>query len=235
MSKRHLTLITLSVFIGLIVLTPVAGGAPEQLPTGGIPNEAGVYAACYRLGTGELRLIGTHRRCIDNERRVSWYYRGPAGATGPEGPEGPEGRRDQTGQKGLTAIGRRAAQQRAAGSRGRPGDRTGAEGAEGPQGPAGTGGISGLTVVTARVPATGFDSASPKTPTASCAAGSLAVGGGAEFERGTLPQSDLAKLFLVYAKPAAGATGWTAQALEASPFGETWALSVYATCVTATP
>jgi hypothetical protein len=55
-----------------------------------------------------------------------------------------------------------------------------------------------------------------------------------EFARGTLPQSDLAKLFLVYSKPS-GTTGWTAQALEASTFGETWAFTVYAVCATAAP
>jgi hypothetical protein len=55
-----------------------------------------------------------------------------------------------------------------------------------------------------------------------------------QFERGTLPESDLAKLFLLYSKPS-GTTGWTAQGLEANPFGETWALVVYAVCVTAAP
>jgi hypothetical protein len=90
-----------------------------------------------------------------------------------------------------------------------------------------------VAVVTARVPASGYDSNSPKTATAPCPTGKIAVGGGIEVERGTLPQSDLAKLFLVYTKPVSGSTGWTAQALEASPFGETWALVAYAVCVTA--
>jgi hypothetical protein len=92
-----------------------------------------------------------------------------------------------------------------------------------------------VTLVTTRVPSSGFDSNSPKTATASCGAGQTVLSGGAEIERGTLPQSDLAKLFLVYSKPAAGLTGWTAQAVEASSFGETWALVVYAVCATVAP
>jgi hypothetical protein len=86
--------------------------------------------------------------------------------------------------------------------------------------------------VSVRIPASGYDSTSPKTGTASCGAGKVLVGGGMEFERGTLPQSDLAKLFLAYSKPS-GTTGWTAQALEANSFSETWAFYVYAVCATA--
>jgi hypothetical protein len=81
------------------------------------------------------------------------------------------------------------------------------------------------------VPASGFDSTSPKTATATCGAGQVLMGGGIEIERGTLAESDLAKLFLLYSKPS-GTTGWTARALEASSFGETWALTVYAVCGT---
>jgi hypothetical protein len=83
-----------------------------------------------------------------------------------------------------------------------------------------------------RVPASGYDSSDTKTGTASCPAGKVVLGGGAEIERGTLAQSDLTKLFLVYSKPVSGLTGWTAQAVEASTFGETWALTVYAICAT---
>ena len=88
--------------------------------------------------------------------------------------------------------------------------------------------------MTMRVPSSGFNSADSKTATASCAAGKVLLGGGIEFERGTLAQSDLVKLFLLYSKPS-GTTGWTAQGLEASSFGETWAFHVYAVCGTAAP
>jgi hypothetical protein len=89
-----------------------------------------------------------------------------------------------------------------------------------------------VTVVSSRVPTLLFDSSNTKTATASCAVGQVLVGGGFEIERGTLPQSDLAKLFVVYSKPTA-TSGWTVQALEASIFGETWALTAYAVCATA--
>jgi hypothetical protein len=91
-----------------------------------------------------------------------------------------------------------------------------------------------VTVVTVRVPASGYTSDNTKTAAATCGAGKVLLGGGMEVERGTLAQSDLAKLFLVYSKPT-GTTGWTAQALEASTFGETWALTAYAVCATAAP
>jgi hypothetical protein len=95
--------------------------------------------------------------------------------------------------------------------------------------------VAGVTLVTTRVPSSSFDSSNTKTATASCGAGMTVLGGGAEIERGTLAQSDLVKLFLVYSKPVAGLTGWTAQAVEASSFGETWALTVYAICATVAP
>jgi hypothetical protein len=94
--------------------------------------------------------------------------------------------------------------------------------------------VSGVTVVTVRVPASGYDSTSPRTATASCGAGQVLLSGGREVERGTLAESDLTKLFVVYTKPS-GTTAWTARAIEASSFGETWALTVYAVCATAAP
>jgi hypothetical protein len=84
--------------------------------------------------------------------------------------------------------------------------------------------------VTTRVPASGFDSTSPKVATASCGVGEAAIGGGYEVVRGTLAESDLTKLATLYSKPVTGLTGWVAVALEASTFGETWALSAYAIC-----
>jgi hypothetical protein len=65
--------------------------------------------------------------------------------------------------------------------------------------------------------------------------GETVLGGGFEIVRGTLAESDLTKLVTAYAKPVAGLGGWTASALEASTFGETWALTAYAVCATPTP
>jgi hypothetical protein len=91
-----------------------------------------------------------------------------------------------------------------------------------------------VVVVTVRIPSSGFNTTDTKSGTAACGAGKVLLGGGIEFERGTLPQSDLAKLFLVYSKPS-GTTGWTGQGLEASPFSQTWAFHVFAVCGTAAP
>jgi Collagen triple helix repeat (20 copies) len=265
MSSRTLTLAAASALIGLIVLASSAGGTlVAQKVRPGIPNAAGVYAGCYRVATGVLRMIRTTRRCRSNELRVAWHRRGPAGPRGPQGAAGAAGPAGVAGAQGAPgpqgpagALGGVGPQGRA-GAQGAPGapgaagpagptglqgptgpaGAVGAQGAKcdpgpaGPQGPPGTSGVSGVTVVTARVPASGFNSTDTKTATASCGAGQVVLGGGMEFERGTLPQSDYAKLFLVYSKPT-GTTGWTAQSLEASSFGETWALTVYVVCATA--
>jgi hypothetical protein len=110
----------------------------------------------------------------------------------------------------------------------------GPEGPEGPEGPAGPV-VGGVTLVTVRVPASDFDTTSPKVATASCAVGETALGGGYEVERGTLAESDLTKLATLYSKPDAGLGGWSSSVLEASTFGETWALSAYAICATVGP
>jgi hypothetical protein len=281
MFNRNVTLVAAMAFMALIVLTPVAGGTPQAPKVDGIPNAAGIYAGCFVLATGMLRLVRTSQRCGPAETRITWYQRGPAGsqgmpgapgaagpagadglagaqgppgpagpagATGPTGPEGPAGAAGAAGPQGepgpagpqglVGAVGPAGplGETGPAGPQGEPGP-AGLQGATGPAGvpgPPGLSGISGVTVVSVRVPASGFDSASPKTAAAACGAGKVLLGGGMEFERGTLPQADLAKLFLVSSKPS-GTTGWTAQALEASSFGETWALYVYAVCATAAP
>ena len=158
---------------------------------------------------------------------------GPAGAAGPEGPAGTQGLQGPAGPAGPAGPDGPAGPQGPQG----PAGPDGPQGPQGPQGPAGpdgpqgpAGGISGTTLVTARVPAAGFDSTSPKTATASCGTGESAVGGGFEIERGTLAESDLSKLFFLYSKPATGLSGWTARALEASTFGETWAVTAYVIC-----
>src|SRR5918996_1090120 len=92
MSSRNRMLAAASAFIGLIVLTSSAGGTlGARKPPGGIPNPAGVYAGCYRVATGALRMISTSRRCRKNERRVTWNRRGLAGPRGLQGLVGPPG------------------------------------------------------------------------------------------------------------------------------------------------
>ena len=185
-----------------------------------------------------MRLVKV-RRCKKSERRVTWHQRGPVGLRGDAGARAPgrgqparpvsQARQASRRNRACGPPGRRAraprAQQGPAGAQG-PGR---ARKVRRPQGP--SGGISSATLVTTRVPAAGFDTTSPKTATAACGVGKVAVGGGFEVERGTLAESDLTKLYMLYSKPVRGLSGWTSHALEASTFGETWALSAYAICV----
>jgi Collagen triple helix repeat (20 copies) len=250
--KHHLSMAAavLVLLAGLVVGITAASGAPQASKPSkrlSIPNAKGLYIACYAKKGGAVRLV-KKRRCKASERRVTWNQKGrlgprgaagPAGATGgtgapgaigAQGPAGPAGEAGATGAQGPQGAQGLEGPQGPQGATGATGSQgpEGPQGAEGPQGPAG--GITGVTLVTTRVPATGFDSTSPKTATASCGVGESAIGGGHEIERGTLAESDLTKLFFLYSKPVTGLTGWTARALEASTFGETWAVTAYVIC-----
>ena len=50
--------------------------------------------------------------------------------------------------------------------------------------------------------------------------------------KATLAESDLVKLFVTYSMPTSTLSGWTVNAVEASSFGETWAIVAYAICAT---
>lgn len=224
MMHRVLTVaVSVGLFASLVLGMTAASGANVQKPKTGIPGARGILAGCHLKKGGALRLVKTSSRCKRAERRVKWSTRGPVG---PRGVAGSDGARGPQGAQGATGP---------AGPAG-PAGAQGPHGAQGPQGPAGpAGGVTGATLITARVPASDFDTTSPKAATASCGAGQKALGGGIEVERGTLAESDLTKLVTTYSKPAAGLTGWTAGALEASTFGETWALTAYAICATVGP
>ena len=238
---RFLTLaVSLGLLTSLVLGITAASGSNAQKPKAktGIPSARGVFAGCYLKKGGVLRLVKTSRRCRRTERRVKWSVGGPAGPRGVAGARGAQGAQGSAGPTGPAGA------QGPAGAMG-PAGATGPAGAAGPAGPEGPQGIQGLTgppggvagaaLVTVRVPASGFDTTSPKVATALCGVGETVLGGGFEIERGTLAESDLTKLATSYSKPAAGLTGWTAGALEASTFGETWALSVYAVCATPAP
>jgi Collagen triple helix repeat (20 copies) len=230
---RFLTLaVSLGLLASLVLGITAASGSNAQKPKAkaGIPSAGGIFAGCYLKKGGVLRLVKTSRRCRRTERRVKWSVRGPAGLRGVAGARGAQGAQGSAGPTGPAGA------QGPAGAAG-PAGADGPVGPEGPQGPQGIqgptgppGGVAGATLVTVRVPASGFDTTSPKVATASCGVGETVLGGGFEIGRGTLAESDLTKLATSYSKPAAGLTGWTAGALEASTFGETWALTAYAIC-----
>lgn len=232
-------------FASLTFGIAAASGAPQaqgQRKAAGIPSKRGVYAGCYLKASGALRVVRTSRKCKRSERRVTWNRVGGRGARGQAGPQGaagalglvgPSGSQGATGPAGPTGAQGAIGPAGSAGPAGSQGSQ-GVQGPEGPEGPAGPG-VAGATLVTVRVPASGFDTTSPKVATASCAVGETALGGGYSLERGTLAESDLTKLATLYSKPDAGLVGWTSSALEASTFGETWALSAYAICATVGP
>jgi hypothetical protein len=240
MAYRLLTMTVSVVLLAGLALGATASGASVAAKRPGIPNAKGLYIACYAKKGGAVRLV-TKRRCKRSERRVTWNQkgrlgaRGITGAAGAAGPQGLQGIQGATGPAGAQGPAGPAGAQGPAG----PAGATGADGPAGPAGPDGpqgpAGGITGTTLVTTRVPAAGFDSTSPKTATAACGVGEAAVGGGFEIERGTLAESDLTKLFFLYSKPDTGLAGWTARALEASTFGETWAVTAHAICAPLTP
>jgi hypothetical protein len=244
MAYRILTVTVSVALLAGLAFGATASGASEAGKRPSIPNAKGLYIACYAKKGGVVRLVKT-RRCKRSERRVTWNRtgrvgpRGLAGAAGATGAQGPQGSQGAAGPQGAQGPAGPAGLEGPAGPQGLqgPAGPAGPDGPQGPQGPAGpdgpqgpAGGISGTTLVTARVPAAGYDTTSPKTATASCGTGESAVGGGFEIERGTLAESDLSKLFFLYSKPATGLSGWTARALEASTFGETWALTAYVIC-----
>ena len=247
MKHRYFTSSVFGVLVaGLVLGIAAASGAPEATVAQAkirIPNANGVFAGCYRTRGGTLRLVT--RKCRRNERRVTWNQvgrRGIAGAAGARGPAGPTGSTGPAGAQGTQGVQGVPGPAGPAGSQGPQGPQgpqglqglqglQGPIGLTGPDGPAGpAGGVAGASLVTVRVPASGFDSTSPKVATAPCGVGEAAIRGGYEIQRGTLAESDLTKLATLYSKPVAGLTGWTADALEASTFGETWALSAYAIC-----
>jgi hypothetical protein len=56
-----------------------------------IPDADGTIHGCRNVSTGALRVIGSRAHCRDNEKRLDWNVRGPAGPQGPPGPQGEPG------------------------------------------------------------------------------------------------------------------------------------------------
>ena len=187
---------------GVVVTTQVAGAAPPLK----IPSPLGVYTGCYSVPTGALRLVPASLRCKRGERRVRWNQIGPRGADGATGATGEQGPQGAQGPAGPT-------------------------GPAGPAGPAGPPGPSGSQLVTG-TPVTSAANAprnTVTTATATCPAGTVALGGGALVTT-TTTQKERAQLIASY--PSAVAT-WTAQgvvAIAALGAGRTMRVTAYALC-----
>lgn len=99
----------------------------------------------------------------------------------------------------------------------------GPAGPAGPQGPAGTPGVTQREVVTVN---TASDSSSPKQLTATCPAGKVVIGGGAEIDGAVGPA-------LASSRPI-GTTQWFAFAYEVNATGGAWSVTSYAICARVT-
>src|SRR5581483_4597979 len=114
---------------GSLVLTSVAvvlvAGA---VASADIPDD-GVLHGCYDKQTGRLRVVD-NKGCQDDERKITWSVKGPAGARGDQGPAGQDGAPGPAGRDG------------APGAPGPKGD-TGPAGPAGPTGPVGERGLAG--------------------------------------------------------------------------------------------
>ena len=90
----------------LLLFTHAASGAPETA-SARIPNARGIFTGCYRVGTGDVRLIRGTLGCRPSERRVTWSRRGPIGLRGLQGPTGAQratGERGETGPPGTQGL-----------------------------------------------------------------------------------------------------------------------------------
>jgi hypothetical protein len=97
---------------GLLILVAVAGLAAGGIAYATIPDDSGVFHACVKDVSGNVRLIdpgsaGEAGQCKDNETAVSWSETGPTGpqgTTGPQGPTGSTGPIGATGPAGVTGL-----------------------------------------------------------------------------------------------------------------------------------
>lgn len=102
----------------------------------------------------------------------------------------------------------------------------GPTGPAGPAGPAGPPGATGLqTVFTTSV----IDSSSPKTLTATCPSGKVALGGGVAVAPATVNEVGVTTSYL------ASSTTWTATARELDATLTNWGLNVVVICATVAP
>lgn len=128
---------------------------------------------------------------------------GAAGVAGPTGPTGPTG---ATGTNGVAGV---------AGP-------TGPTGAIGATGPAGVFDLVGAQTTSAN------DSNSPKTATASCTGGKIAISGGAFITNG-------GNNVAIISTTRTSSTDWTASAAEISNTNSNWSITATVICATVSP
>jgi hypothetical protein len=150
--------------------------------------------------------------------------KGDTGATGPQGPVGPTGPAGATGSTGATGLQGPKGDTGATGPAG-PTGATGATGAQGPKGDAGTFATETITTVTNSVSGTNDNVGASLGPvTATCAAGSKAVSGGA------LVSNPNAQKYSLSGNRPVGTTQWEATAMSIVKNNSTSTLTVYVIC-----
>ena len=68
--------------LGAIVGAFAAGG----IAYAAIPDQGGVFHACYKKTGGQLRLVNSASDCNSSETATQWNQTGPSGQSGPQGP-----------------------------------------------------------------------------------------------------------------------------------------------------
>jgi hypothetical protein len=229
MAITIIRILFIATMVPFVLFTGTASGA-EREDRPGIPNARGIYTGCYAISTGDSRLIPAWKGCRSSERRVTWNRRGQRGSTGPagvqgetgpqgaQGPQGPQGLQGATGEQGATgATGATGPQ----GAQGIPGD----PGLQGDPGPAGSQLIAGTPVTSAANAARN----TIITATATCSAGTVVIGGGANVTT-TATQKERAQLVSSY--PSA-TDAWTAVgvvAIAALGTGNTMTVTAWVLC-----
>lgn len=139
-------------------------GLPFVAAQAAIPDESGLYTACYSNALQTIRLIDPSRRqrCTRFETTITWNatgQQGEQGIQGEVGPQGPKGDAGDTGPKGEQGIQGEAGASGSQGPVGPKGDAgaQGPEGLMGPTGPAGPEGPEGPQ----GIPGTGSNAAGP--------------------------------------------------------------------------
>jgi hypothetical protein len=218
---KYLSL-ALIVLAALVTVSLAGAGANGGLKdTSSETSRNGVRSKDIRNGTVRLRDLRPPLRRLVLSKRPG--RRGPAGPRGPRGRRGPDGPAGPAGGVGPAGPAGPAGVIGPKGPEGPPGP-AGPDGPAGPAGPPGTPGLSGYQVVTTAV---GPDASSPKVGTASCPAGKLPIGGGA--------QTDVPNDTILAVSQPSGGSGWLANTRRVSGGAGDWTMTVYVVCATVAP
>lgn len=187
------------------ILIAVLGGIVGLLVAGGVAvathDASGEIHGCLTPGDGQLRVVGDHEDCRNNETAISWNQEGQPGEPGPPGPAGEDFQGDI-----IVDVSAPAGPQGPEGPAGEQGEK----GDTGEAGPAGPAGPSTIYEVRAH---RNFATASgpPVTLKAMCSTGDFVIGGGARAFGMTAPTGD-ERIAAITASPGTERQGWTATA-----------------------